>query len=522
MLTADQVTGWPALPLDEAAREARANGRTLREEIRTGQAALERTSRWRGAARGFAASRFAEEVDHVEEVSRVLAAFADAAEDAGAELSDGRERVLRLAAEADVARGGAGGRPADDVHSFAGTEAENREAVDEADARLRAALTALDETDRRHAARLDALVADLTAMVHGHVDVLTPEGRRDPDAVVTRLAAMTPQQRRDLLARMSTRDIDRLVAANPGVLGNLDGVPFAVRIAANRRAIEEALEAQVRRGVGDGPRARQLREMLGTIADPHAPHRRVRRQFVAFANTPSGRAIEMFGAVRPTTTSVAVYVPGTGTKLDTAGANRTAAWNFANRSGSPVFLYLDGQFPPDLPSALSSKYAMSMAPRLVEFGRSLDAEVAAHAPAAATVYLGHSYGGAVVGTAEQLGLRADRVVYASASGTGMLPGGADAWSNPAGPQRFSITPPGDPIHPIQSSGVHGGDPDTARGVTRMDSGDYADGQRVRGRHGHGAYFDDPDSDAFANMVAVIRGRAVRPYVPREPDVPGPG
>lgn len=35
-----------------------------------------------------------------------------------------------------------------------------------------------------------------------------------------------------------------VVAANPQVVGNLDGVPFGVRIAANRRSIEEALGEQ--------------------------------------------------------------------------------------------------------------------------------------------------------------------------------------------------------------------------------------------------------------------------------------
>ena len=56
----------------------------------------------------------------------------------------------------------------------------------------------------------------------------------------------------------------------------------------------------------------------------------------------------------------------------------------------------------------------------------------------------------------------------------------------------------------------------------MDSGDYSNGERVRGVHGHGAYFDDPGSDAFKNMVAVIRGEPVTPYVEREPDMPRPG
>ena len=511
MLTVDEVAGWPEEPLALAARQARDTGRTLRTEVTGARAELTRLRRWHGRAHDAAAQRLAQEADHAEEIARVLAAFADTAAAAGTELAAGRDTVMRLVGEQSGIRADGKDRAIDTAEDSA-----------QPDAKVRAALADLDGIDRRRASELSRLSADLDAMVHGHVTVATPEGRRDPDGIVNRLVALTPEQRRDLLRRMSSGDVDRVVAANPQVVGNLDGVPFGVRIVANRRSIEEALEAEISRGAGDGPRAHQLRAMLGTIPDPHHPGRRVRRQFITFANTKAGRSIEMFGAWSSQTRGAAVYVPGTGTKMDSAGANRTAAWNFANRSGAPVFLYMDGQFPPNLAAAASPGFATSMAPNLVGFSRALDAEVADHAPGAATTYIGHSYGGAVVGTAEQLGLRADRVVYASASGTGVLPGGADAWVNHDAAQRYSVTPPGDPIQPVQSSGAHGGDPDNAPGVTRMDSGDYSNGERVRGVHGHGAYFDDPGSDAFKNMVAVIRGEPVTPYVEREPDMPRPG
>lgn len=510
MLSLEEVSGWPDRPLARAARQARDVSRTLRAEVLAAQAELTRLTRWRGQARDAAARRLAQEVDHAEEVSRVLAAFADAATQAGAELASGRDRVLGLAAEQ-------AGSVVDEKTRGVDDPGPTRTP----DAAVSAALADLDALDRRRAAGLARLAADLAAMVDGHVTVSTPEGPRDPDGVVNRLVALRPDQRRDLLGRMTPGDIERLIAADPGLLGQLDGVPFAVRIAANRRAIEEALADEIRRGAGDGPRARQLRDMLGTVPDPHDPGRRVPRQFISFANTETGRSIEMFGSWNPKTRGAAVYVPGTGTKLDTADSNRTAAWNFANRSGAPVFLYLDGEFPSNLAAAASPHHATAMAPGLVSFSHALAAETAEHAPRASTTYIGHSYGGAVVGTAEQLGLQADRVVYASSSGTGVLPGGAEAWTDPQGVHRFSITPPGDPIHSAQASGLHGGDPDSAPGVIRMDSGDYSDGERVRGARGHGGYFDDPGSEAFRNMVAVIRGDPVTGYVAREPDRPWP-
>ena len=133
-----------------------------------------------------------------------------------------------------------------------------------------------------------------------------------------------------------------------------------------------------------------------------------------------------------------------------------------------------------------------------------------------TTVVGHSYGGAVVGTAEQLGLRADRVVYASASGTGV---GDGEWRNPnPAVQRYSLTPPGDPIQYWQEFGNHGGDPDDAPGVTRLDSGDYSDGTPVAGTGAHSGYLDDEGSGALRNLAAVIAGDEPVPYVEQLPDI----
>lgn len=274
------------------------------------------------------------------------------------------------------------------------------------------------------------------------------------------------------------------------------------------------------RGAGDGPRAHQLRAMLGTIRPTiRAPTGSAAvhhiRQHQGGAVDRDVRVVVVADALaRPST------FPGPARGWTPAGANRTAAWNFANRSGAPVFLYMDGQFPPNLATAASPGFRVDgpesrgLLPGARRRGRR-------SRPGSGDDLHQFSYGGAIVGTAEQLGLSADRVVYASASGTGVLPGGADAWVNHDAAQRYSVTPPGDPIQPVQSSGAHGGDPDSAPGVTRMDSGDYSNGERVHGMGGHGAYFDDPGSDAFKNMVAVIRGDSVTLYVEREPDTPRP-
>lgn len=157
----------------------------------------------------------------------------------------------------------------------------------------------------------------------------------------------------------------------------------------------------------------------------------------------------------------------------------------------------------------------------------LDAEIAQHSPEAKTTFIGHSYGGSALGTAEQLGLRADRVIYASSAGTGVLDG---PWHN-ANPnvERYSLTAPGDSIQYTQGipGGPHGGDPDHMPGVERLDTGSYGsedendpphrEGEPVRGGSGHGEYWNDPSSTAFENMRRVIVGQEPTPYVERESD-----
>jgi hypothetical protein len=87
-----------------------------------------------------------------------------------------------------------------------------------------------------------------------------------------------------------------------------------------------------------------------------------------------------------------------------------------------------------------------------------------------------------------------------------------------------MTAPGDPIGIIQSTSQKslGDDPDTAPGVTRLDTGYYGTdrdghkaGEIIFGQNGHGRYWDDPKSDAFHNIVDVITGGEANAYVERE-------
>ena len=170
--------------------------------------------------------------------------------------------------------------------------------------------------------------------------------------------------------------------------------------------------------------------------------------------------------------------------------------------------YLGGRFPTGrlaagVADAADARYALQMAPRLVAFSE----DVERRAGAMPVTYLGHSYGGSILGTAEHFGLTADRVVYVEAAGAGVGVQDPSDWHNrnPA-VLRFSITAPGDPIGLVQGIpfGSHGADPDRMPGVIRLDPGRRLTGAPMAGPSSHSDVLNEP-SDAWRNILAVITG-----------------
>ncbi|ANY23156.1 hypothetical protein [Gordonia terrae] len=532
--TISQLRAWNPQSFTDAGSAAVAVAESLDTGVDTAVRAVDSVSSWSGVTHDAANLAIWAEHDHVGEIRNVLHMVADEATDAGADLCHARDFALGVVRGAE----GLGFTVFDDgtvTHpdtDRAGQAALLADSVSDA-------LDTVDTLDERYGERLEDLTADLASMITGQPDVRLPGGTAmDADAVVRMLEALTPTQVRDIVEQMDPDEVRRLMQADPHVVGNLPGVPFAIRAQANEINIRNALVDEIQAGRAEGLRARTLRGLLEptpeptTAGTPRGDDGLVERTFLTFVNTPRGRLVEMIGSLRPGTTNAATYVPGTGTNLDTAvGRNRTAATELATRTGGPVFLYLDGDLPPDLRAAASPSFAAAMAHRLELFGSELDVEIARHAPAATTTYIGHSYGGSIVGSAEQLGLAPDRVIYASSAGTGIYD-----TPHPQGVDRYSLTFPGDPIHYVQSlpGTPHGHDPDTAPGVIRLDTGTVevhertvdADGRTVNenrrtvdgGLVTHGAYWNDPESTAFQNMVKVITGAEPDLYVPRKPDV----
>ncbi len=369
------------------------------------------------------------------------------------------------------------------------------------------------------------------------------------DRIAGQIATMTPEQRQQLITAM------------PHEVGNTDGVPWEMRIAANRINIADAILAE-RRTV-DRPEDAKIRTVIaqryGTWLDPASAERaravivrdpakraaavaehdrnanrriafyqgllsevpdptrrsseRVDRQILAFDPARSS-LIELTGDM-DSASSVGVLVPGLNTTMLDSGANTDTVRRFVaeGRGDIAMITYLGGPFPTGQLAtgvfrAADPGFARDMAPRLVAFSEDVNRTVDATGRPVAVTYIGHSYGGSILGTAERLGLTADRTVYVEAAGAGVGVYDPADWHN-RNPDvvRFSMTAPGDPIELVQGLplGPHGADPDEMPGVVRLDTGRRSDGSLMSGLPAHSDVLDEP-SDAWHRLLEVITGR----------------
>jgi hypothetical protein len=160
-----------------------------------------------------------------------------------------------------------------------------------------------------------------------------------------------------------------------------------------------------------------------------------------------------------------------------------------------------------LVGAADPRYALDMAPRLVAFSECVDRTVDATGRHIPVTYIGHSYGGSILGTAEALGLTADRTLYVAAAGAGVGVDDPRDWHKRIPDVlRFSMTAPGDFIEAVQGipGGPHGADPDEMPGVITLATGHYDDGRLMAGPRAHIDVLNWP-SDAWRNILAVITG-----------------
>ncbi|MEZ0355634.1 alpha/beta hydrolase [Mycobacterium sp. SA01] len=353
------------------------------------------------------------------------------------------------------------------------------------------------------------------------------------------------------VAGMSDTDRQRLIESRPHEVGNTDGVPWETRIAANRINIADAILDQRRRievpdevklraavaptleaadaerlwaALHADPRMRAAaidaydhdarsrityyESLLADVPDPVDRNRRVPRQILAF-DPRRESFIELSGDLTRAH-ALAVLVPGLNTTFDGAADDVATARRFVAGSAGDVAMitYLGGPFPTGqllagVADAVDPRYALKMAPRLVAFSE----DVERRAGSMPVTYLGHSYGGSILGTAEHFGLTADRVIYVEAAGAGVGVHDPSDWHN-RNPDvlRFSLTAPGDPIGLVQGIplGPHGADPDRLPGVIPLAAGRNLTGGPMGGLSSHSDVLNEP-SDAWHNILAVITG-----------------
>lgn len=360
---------------------------------------------------------------------------------------------------------------------------------------------------RLGAADEDAAV-DITA-------ALAPEGTRNPPATMPAdVVSAWPKMAQDAIAAqiaaMTSEQRDRLVADFPHEVGNTDGVPWPLRVAANRVNIAEAILAES--GDDDGSRRRLsvYRDLLAEVDDPNHAGDRIRRQIIGF-DPDRASLIELHGDLA-SARGVAVLVPGVNTTIEGSAANTATARRFVTGSGgeAAMITYLGGPFPQVhnplavLLDAADPDRALDMAPRLVAFSEDVERTVG---PGVPVTVIGHSYGGSIVGTAETLGMTSDRTLFLAAAGAGVGVDDPAQWHN-RNPDvvRFSMTAPGDFIELVQGipGGPHGADPDEMAGVIPLTAGRYDDGSFVAGFGAHSGMLNRP-SDSWRTILAVITG-----------------
>jgi hypothetical protein len=499
-LTVAQAQAWNPDALRDTADEWDAAAADLRSRVDGVVLAIEGSRDfWTGSAADAARGRGATISADGALATRCLITAAVAARDGAAQMASARTEVVALASSSSPL-----------LTSLTGGSAAA--ATELLDGRIEAALdrlaaadtdTAADITEALNPARAPAAqTTPAGAWPVPMADVVAGWSAIGQDRIASQIEAMAPEQRQ------------RLVDEFPKQVGNTDGVPWEMRIAANRTNIAQAI-ADERRNGGPGSERRitLYQDLLAEVDDPTRSGKRVDRQILAF-DPERASLVELNGNLRAAR-SLAVMVPGMNTTAEDSAANTATARRFvsATRGEVAAITYLGGPFPrgDTIPAgvarAADPRYALDMAPRLVAFSEDVERTVDATGRDIPVTYIGHSYGGSILGTAEVFGLTADRTLYLAAAGAGVGVDDPSDWHN-RNPDvlRFSMTAPGDLIEAVQGNPAspHGADTDEMPGVIRLDAGDYDDGRPMAGPRAHTDIVNAP-SDSWRTILAVITG-----------------
>lgn len=386
-------------------------------------------------------------------------------------------------------------------------------------------------------ARAVASLAGVDAGFDGSSDSGTVSNPADPN--LTRLAdADAPEEVAAAWDSLSDTERERLASTYPEFIGNLEGIPYEYRIAANVAVLEEASETTW----GD-PTDTEIRKLLKELKDrggmPVTLNLFDKNQGTAAMLYVEGFKYDRDALVDPLegVTNVNVLVAGMMSQLTGIGEFGESAKNMneeIDRSGGlGATIVWFGYDSPNFATEPSTGQAVVGAETLTGFLRGLDQPAP---PNAVTTVIGHSYGSttaflAVGSAADNLGV--DNLIAVGSAGLTdhALGTDPDARVDYSGTNVFATTSPDDALARIGRLSPHPIDPGSIDGAVSFDSdGGYTpnldgseptwnqhDGTPLLNTPGHGTHsegtiplpWDQPGgylqegSESFANIIGII-------------------
>ncbi|ARC56359.1 hypothetical protein AS850_04625 [Frondihabitans sp. 762G35] len=335
----------------------------------------------------------------------------------------------------------------------------------------------------------------------------------------------------------STRD--SLIATMPGVVGNLEGVPYTVRDEANRSVLSETLATIQHRddrasagltGFGDETARLTMLQQVDLALTPGRGGDDTARQLVSLDTVFPGRAAISVGDL-DTARDVSVMVPGMLYTVsnqitywtDHAAAlhseqdfwTKTLATTTRRPQSSAVVAWM-GYRTPDLTNVTSLDLARQGAVHLEESVTGLDAVRAVDRPR--LTILAHSYGSTTATIALSSGrMRADAFVALGS------PGSVVDSASDLSVTRGNVYAAAAALDPVAGLGFFGKDPGASLfGSTLLSvaaSTDPFTEQHLTGTWTHNNYFD-PGSRSMRNLALIGIGQgALAGGRPPQPDVP---
>lgn len=424
--TFSQLSDWDIEGLTEASHSLLEDVNTLADRIATAGPAVQH-SVWQGDAYLSALSASDERIDIAEEVQDQWTEVIDQLSTAAVELHWAREYCLTTKGDAE----GAGLNVADDGTVTPG-ENDDDEILKHHQDRIN---NALDDLDAADIAQADALRQSAETLGRitgaGGPSFISLPGRKevDPDSLISGWEQMSPDAIAKEIEQLSQSDRQLLITSSPWVVGATDGVPWDMRFEANRINIRSSLISEEKSVSPDKDKIKIFESMLAYHDDPataakpmtgngkldSATNDLVARQFLKFdPYNGQGRTIEFLGNMDSNTDNVAVFVPGTGASMSSADTYRDRAREIVEDSNgrSAALVWQDADFPDTVAKdAPFSHYATDGAPNLVGFSQELTRNIDSSDADPTITYVAHSYGGAILGTADASGgFYADREI----------------------------------------------------------------------------------------------------------------